>query len=330
MSVNVKLYINLALIGEIKNWGINIPRLKSTYTAYIGADFADRTECTYEKNNTPKNIYVSLSGSDANSGTAFAPLKTLSMAFDKAYSSESDNISIIMESGEYAADKTLFLPPADKKITVKAKDKNVIISGAKNITDWALYDSSKNIFRAYAGDIDTNSFFVNKQRRQRAKTDSVPNYTYSDSGFSFADTSFYSESAVLYYRYDWCDRIILILQNGNYIPPLLAPAEHEYVVKIETSYSLLDEKGEWYYDKSDKYIYYKPLNNEDINSCDAQVGTSETLIKGIHGSNVIFSGIDFFGTSWTEGDKTVFNHMQAGFCNDSGNANSKKISVASA
>lgn len=49
--------------------------------------------------------------------------------------------------------------------------------------------------------------------------------------------------------------------------------------KIYNAYELLDEPGEFYFDKTEKYLYYIPRENEDLSSAEVVVPRVETLVE---------------------------------------------------
>ena len=73
---------------------------------------------------------------------------------------------------------------------------------------------------------------------------------------------------------------------------------------LENAYEFLNEKGEWYINKHDGYLYYIPRTGEDMSNMVAKVPTGEQLLTG-HGyspddkvSNITFKNICFEGTSF--------------------------------
>ena len=64
-------------------------------------------------------------------------------------------------------------------------------------------------------------------------------------------------------------------------------------------------EGEWYLDRTDGYVYYKPLNGEKMDQVEAVAAYLETIVK-IEGSsldnpvqNLQFKGIEFSYATWT-------------------------------
>jgi hypothetical protein len=75
---------------------------------------------------------------------------------------------------------------------------------------------------------------------------------------------------------------------------------------VENALELLDQPGEWYYDKSTYELYYYPKEDENLDDLQITIPQIETLIK-IEGStinqtvkNISFSGITFSYNSWMQ------------------------------
>jgi hypothetical protein len=72
---------------------------------------------------------------------------------------------------------------------------------------------------------------------------------------------------------------------------------------VENAYELMNEPGEWYYDKTTGIFYYIPLENEDLNRVEVIAPVLETLVsgRGTAGnpvSNIHFTGITFAHATW--------------------------------
>jgi hypothetical protein len=74
---------------------------------------------------------------------------------------------------------------------------------------------------------------------------------------------------------------------------------------LENALELLDEPGEWYYDRPAKELYYLPRPNEDLPNAQVFIPSTVETILSIKGSklnkkvkNLIFKGITFQHTSW--------------------------------
>ena len=75
---------------------------------------------------------------------------------------------------------------------------------------------------------------------------------------------------------------------------------------IENAPELLDEPGEFYFDKLTKTVYYYPYKEEDLNSSEVYAGNVEVLMtlkgssKDARIEHVVFEGIEFRHGAWYE------------------------------
>ena len=73
---------------------------------------------------------------------------------------------------------------------------------------------------------------------------------------------------------------------------------------VFNAFSFVDEPGEFYFDKTDKVLYYYPRNGEDMTTADVEAPTATQLItiagkdKKTHVKNINFSGITFANTDY--------------------------------
>ncbi len=72
---------------------------------------------------------------------------------------------------------------------------------------------------------------------------------------------------------------------------------------IENAFELLDQPGEWYFDRSASTLYYIPRFGENLRTADVEAPVLESLINGngsesnpIH--NIIFTGLQFSYATW--------------------------------
>ena len=75
------------------------------------------------------------------------------------------------------------------------------------------------------------------------------------------------------------------------------------VTRFENAYQFLDEAGEWYLDSDEGFLYYIPLDGEDIHSADVQLPVLETLVDGAGDENealayITFEGLTFSYATW--------------------------------
>jgi hypothetical protein len=256
--------------------------------------------------------------------------------------SMSSDIVVYLHGGTYTLDSTFILRPEDSgnngfNVVYKAfsKDK-VIISGGKTITGWVLYDEAKNIYRAPINTgFNTRQLFVNGVRANRARSNDNPSgFALSTTGFTTTDTAMQNWKNIsdieIVSLYNWkmfrlgVDSIdgnsIVIKQpcwknsliHGGYTP--------RTVQWIENAYELLNSEGEWYLDKYERYIYYKPRTSllEDVATATIVAPVLETLVQGIGTEssmvhNVKFDSLTFSYATWLyPSTDTGYADVQAG------------------
>ena len=86
---------------------------------------------------------------------------------------------------------------------------------------------------------------------------------------------------------------------------------------IENAYELLDEPGEFYYDRSRKTLYYMPRDGEDMNNAEVLCPTIDKLVDvkgrgyGNELKNLSFENITFAHTSWLDLNDNSLAFLQA-------------------
>lgn len=279
-------------------------------------------------------------GSDDNDGRKNAPFKTIGRARKAVREVNSDmkgNIYIFLKSGNHVLDKTLTLDADDSGtngfniIYTSYGDGNATIAGsASKVLDWSLYDEEKGIYRASVGAVNTRSMYVNGVRAVRAKSSgALERYSVNlNSEYQAMTTSKWLldltniEDAELVHNgtYYTNHRIFVggLKEDGDYVKikfndkfPNSGRYSNIYLnlnLWIENAYELIDEEGEWYLNRKDGFLYYKPRQWENLETAEITLPTSEGLIEGsgsitddkyepIH--NISFKDIDFaYTTVW--------------------------------
>jgi len=203
---------------------------------------------------------------------------------------------------------------------------NPIISGGQTITGWSLYHSGKNIYRAYVGTgLNTRQLYVNDLRAVRARGAVYPaGWTPVAGGYNLADPSLASwgnpTNIEVINHFLWKNQRCLITSISS--TKATIPCTFEQAPTwIENAYELLDEEGEWYLNRSDGYVYYKPRSGENMATAKVIAPTLESLIDG-EGTltqplkNLVFEGLTFAHATWLQ-PSTDGHYLtgQAGFYN---------------
>lgn len=220
------------------------------------------------------------------------------------------NIYVNIPPGEYILDQTLQFTSADsgnngKYIIYRGTDANnkPVISGGQQITGWTPHgDPSKNIWKASTIINGVNYYsrqlYVNGIRAIRSRSqDSFNLYETSTGYFStcndfstwtdYRDLEIVSNMNFRSYRIpikNVCNNILEVnptfWEESKKPPPGTTVTQWSTPVKwIENSIQLLDEENEWYIDKDQKMLYYKPPNNVPINSLKIILPKLEKLIE---------------------------------------------------
>lgn len=300
-----------------------------------------------ESNKVYKELYVSLNGSDKADGDKNTPFATIKKAQEVAreLSPKMDgNIIINIEPGYYKLDETILLNEKDSgqngyNIIYKgasAEEETILGSGVK-ITGWEKTDNG--IYKASVPDLsETRRLSINGQAATIAQSKYTyqivdefinPNSDYAIDGFYFEGYNFPSfehpEDLELAFDILWCcqripvekvekvgDRVKVYAQQ----PALGISRTAQYqavhpavesVCSIENALELVDEYGEFYFDKREKVMYYYPYPQENMETAECYAGGELTELVKIEGSdkknkisNVIFENLSFKHTSWNE------------------------------
>lgn len=298
--------------------------------------YAEETDKTIQ-------IYVSPTGNDSGKGTISSPYQTIEHARNEVRKLNSDmksNIEVILRGGMYQQEQTLTFGTEDSgsngyKVIYKAyKGEMPIISGGEKLDDWKLYDASKNIYVVKYDGPFSRQLFVNGKRavRARGKDNDIPNMTLENDGYTLNSdhpitTWRNPEDIDFFYHFTWCERSIPIQSiEGKkiYLGKYFRNGERygTQPTFIEHAFELLDEEGEWYFDRKEGNVYYKPRSGESMDTAEVYIPTLEHLIniKGTENTvvkDITFDGITFQHTTWLgPSSEYGFPQMQAGMTID--------------
>ncbi len=266
--------------------------------------------------NERHSIYVALNGSDDGKGTIDSPYKSIEKAKEevKRLKDTGADINVYLREGIYCLEDTLVFDETDggeNYITYSAYNgENVTVSGGRKVDGWSTY--SGNIVRAPLTGVNTvRELYVNGKKATRAKSESPvrsTDYYYENdepAGLIIPGTEAvsYGNPQDIQLQFDIAYRTMImnvedILAYGDSTvlklqqPQFKAIASdiagnrgiaHNNCFYIENAYELLDEPGEFYYDKNAGYIYYV-TDGEIIEN--AYIPLLENLIE--------ISGSDYF------------------------------------
>jgi hypothetical protein len=281
----------------------------------------------------PYEIYISPEGGDNNIGSIDEPIASLQKAAELARALKKDQmVNIWLAGGVYRITEPLSLGIEDSHINWQAiPDEKPIISGGILLSNW--YKEANGSFSAQ---LDVNApanireLFVNGNRAIRARH---PNQGYLNVKRAVEDkrTHFFfnvmdfpktsrTEQLELTLLHDWSISRIAVesidweqnrLTTVDWIGAKaldffhLTNWEDQPRYFLENAMEFLDVPGEWYYDESNRKIYYYPASDESIDNMEFIVPVASQLIT-ISGNgksresvkNITFDGITFEHVAW--------------------------------
>lgn len=310
-----------------------------------------------------KELYVSPDGSDSNDGSKTAPFATLSAANEAVKSLRNGmqgDIVIHVASGYYPVSEPIVIgvdgggANGYRVIYRGDSQDQPIISGGVQVTGWT---QNGNIWSAPCDVADTRTFYVNDNLTVRARSKWL--YSFAESYVSgetdylsdgiivkhrkfpelsnFDDIELVFDSEWMHHRYPVAN---IIRGDGQAIIEMQQPywsalfsanqysANYPNVGKgfyLENAIELLDEPGEFYFDKDAKRIYYYPFDGEDMTTAACYVGLAEGLLQ-IQGDSkdsrvdgLSFENIQFKYGAWNEVSSTGLLTNQADNLKDTAN-----------
>lgn len=295
--------------------------------------------------NTKMAFFVdSVDGNDNNAGTPNAPLKTIDAARAKVQPYLADmqsHIYVYIKEGTYRLQDEVVFTTADSGtngysvIYTSWNDEKPVISGGTEYSGFEIHDATKNIYKTYVGTgTVARQVYINGVRGTRARTpfdyfDTDHVFTngemnYNGSYYTSDDTeyvNFKNKSDMEFVFFESWTNPRVGIKNITLTSDGKAKFQMEethwkmrsaggntgwsYPVYIENAYELLDEKGEWYLNKSDGYLYYMPRDYENPATMTATIPYEElgfvvagdSADKKVH--NIKFDNLSFKYFTWT-------------------------------
>ncbi|WP_079911605.1 Ig-like domain-containing protein [Paenibacillus sp. 32352] len=307
----------------------------STKVYAVSADGSVRGEAviTVIERTVQYQLYVSPSGNDANSGTLTEPFQTLARAQEAVRvrnGTMSGDIVVNLREGTYVLPETLRFGPDDSGkngyfVTYRSyPGEQAVISGGRTVTGWTLEDDSRQIFKAYVGtEFQTRQLFVNGVRAVRARSEGgLTNAVKTSYGYTSDDTVIASwrhpDDLEFVYNEIWTNPranvASVTVKNGKADIFMEEPGwtavtnkgmtSATVPVHYENAYELLNEAGEWYLDRAEGTLYYKPRPWEELSEANVVAPVLEQLmtIRGDSANepvrNLQFEGLHFMYTTW--------------------------------
>ena len=269
------------------------------------------------------SIYVSPIGKDQNAGTLNAPVATLHKALSLAQNSRAPTLSIQLLSGTYYLHQTLRIEAQQWKgktlYISNYKDGAVTLSGGKRVRlQWQK--TSGNLWKAQLDNPAFEQLFVNGKPQILAR---YPNYTdtvkifngfaadaiapnrfnrWSNPENGFVHAMHVGQWGGFQYRISGKKGNELLLEGGtqNNRPS----AMHTKYRFVENIFEELDAPGEWYFNASEKTLYFFPPLGLNLATAKIEISALKHLIecKGQEDEplkNVSFKGIHFVNAERT-------------------------------
>ncbi|GBG08959.1 putative carbohydrate-binding protein [Paenibacillus agaridevorans] len=235
------------------------------------------------------------------------------------------DIIVYLRGGTYVLDETFQLTSEDSgrngfDVYYKAyPDETPVLSGGISIEDWALYDNTAHIYRAEVSEeLETRQLYVNGVRAERARGGELPGAVQTTAGYTTTDLSMAewrnADDIEFVFRKLWMETRCgvssisgadITMDEPCYIAATGRGVAVDNPTWIENAYELLDEEGEWYLDRTERYLYYKPRLGEDLSTAQVIAPVLETLVQA-EGTldapikNIVFEGLTFSYATWLQ------------------------------
>ncbi len=282
-----------------------------------------------------ETIYVALSGSDANDGTAQLPFATVQRAQEavrhKVGSGLDDDVVVYLRGGTYFLSEPLRFVPGDggtshHSVTYAgAKGEQVSLSGGREIKGWKQNDEGlwfTDLPEVKAGKWFFRQLYADGHRLPRGRFPArgflkikrvSKDYRSLELNDPLPDRDFGGHDAEIVVVQNWSISREKIVQSS---PGQLTAATpigwvgHSSCLPrpgmsafLENDRSLLVSPGQWYLDRTSGTLYYKAAEDEDPNSRRfvAPVLNKLLLVTGTSQErvkNIHFAGIEFEHSSW--------------------------------
>ena len=101
-----------------------------------------------------------------------------------------------------------------------------------------------------------------------------------------------------------------IYLDTDWLTSLQSTAYSDHITWIENAYEFIDQPGEWYLNRSESKLYYKPDGSMDGKSATLPVTEQLLVFEGTE--NITFDGVKFEDTSWLTPNEIGYNDAQSG------------------
>lgn len=309
------------------------------------------------ENNVWKEFYISPQGNDKNSGSENSPFLTIDgakEAISKISDKMEGDIVVNILPGRYVIDSKIVFTEKDSGKNgfniiyrgVDSKNKPIIDGGAE-ISGWEKLNDK--IWYAKTGDLkEVRQLYVNGFMAQRARSkyayvaekpyDSYDTASPQD-GFYISKVNFprlsNTEDMECVFNINWTSQRVPVakvveeekMYRVEYDMPeagyaLTRAAQNLAPIAgmkfyLENSPELIDEPGEFCFDRKKQLVYYYPFAEENMKEAKVYTGVSEGIIEAKGESvanrikNITFDNIEFVHGAWNDVNRKGISFLQA-------------------
>ena len=293
-------------------------------------------------------LYASPSGSGtACSQAAPCTLAQVKTSVRTNQAGTPTDVTVVLAGGDYELSSPLSFTAADgghAGTTVRwtaASGAVPVLTGARPVTGWTLFDSTKNIWVATTPTgQDARDLYVNGVPAPRASVSIArSDITMTASGFTINNSNLNYLSSLpqqnrIELRSDghFTDRYSPVSSISGTTVTMAQPAWNNnlwgydtmqnpifggHSLALENSRSFISQTGQWYIDPSAGKLYYKPAAGVNPSTLQFRLPRLQTLvsISGTYAApvqNLAFQGIQFSGTSWLAPSSNGYASQQTG------------------
>ena len=298
-------------------------------------------------------FYLSPDGDDQADGSQKHPFRSFERAKEAVRNAEADgSIAVNLLAGEYTLTEPVTFTAEDggkngHKVIWRGEAVRPVISGGTRISGWR--EEENGIWSAAAPVEEMRTLYIDGVPAERASS----KYLYSamaaftNDGSSYASDGFYvsarnfpefshPEELETVWPLQWTLQRLpvsgLEKTDKKTVRVAMKQPYYDYAVTkefdgtnpgpgkikffyLENARELLDEPGEFYFDKREKRVYYYPYQAQDLASAKVYAGTCEGMIR-VEGTeenkveSLVFENLEFRYGAWNEASQTGVDIVQ--------------------
>lgn len=301
--------------------------LTATATAFLVA-----AVCATSASASPPRTFVASPDGTGQSCSDTVPC-SLATAWAQARAAAPDmsgDLAIELRGGTYHLGAPITLDAGDsgqnghRIIWRAAQGQRPVLSGGTPVTGWTRTDGG--VWKADVPSwVDSRQLYIDGRRAQRAggPASLLGAMTRTDTGYTITKTAIddwsnISDTELVYTGAPgavvgweaWVERRCGIASVSGTTITMKQPCFGKATsygqqgigvpTSIENNLALLTQQGQWYLDRSQHVVYYKPRSGEDMHRVHAVIPTTQGLLQadGVH--DVTVSGLGFEYDTWLE------------------------------